>query len=111
MSSDDKTLSERLREHADREPLPEAGARAGVRSGETQVEQARREQDAQQAGQPDDSLAQEVGADEVQHKMDEATKQGYFGQVPDDTPNEHYTLPGVTRGLPTPEAPKPPVKQ
>ena len=28
---------------------------------------------------------------------------GYFGTTPDETPNENYTLSGVTSGKPTPE--------
>lgn len=28
---------------------------------------------------------------------------GYRGEVPDETPNENYTLPGVVAGLPVPE--------
>lgn len=47
--------------------------------------------------------ADEVGANEVQARFDEANEQGYFGHVPDDTPNENYTLKGVTSGAPTPE--------
>ena len=47
--------------------------------------------------------ADEVGADEVQARFDEANEKGYFGEVPDETPNENYTLKGVTSGAPTPE--------
>lgn len=47
--------------------------------------------------------ADAVGADEVQKKFDEANEQGYFGETPDDTPNENYTLKGVTANKPTPE--------
>lgn len=28
---------------------------------------------------------------------------GYIGDLPDDTPNEHYTLSGVIEGKPVPE--------
>jgi hypothetical protein len=49
------------------------------------------------------SPADEVGADEVQARFDEANEQGYFGHTPDETPNENYTLKGVTSGAPTPE--------
>lgn len=49
------------------------------------------------------NLADELGAAEVQARFDEAAEQGYFGSVPDETPNENYTLAGVTAGKPTPE--------
>lgn len=45
----------------------------------------------------------DAGQDEVQAKFDEAAEKGYFGEVPDETPNENYTLKGVTSGKPTPE--------
>lgn len=45
----------------------------------------------------------ELGGKEVQAKMDEETEKGYRGIVPDPTPNENYTVAGVTSGAPTPE--------
>lgn len=39
----------------------------------------------------------------VQQQVDEETEQGYFGVSPDPTPNENYTVAGVTAGKPTPE--------
>lgn len=45
----------------------------------------------------------DLGQAEVQAKFDEAEKKGYFGEVPDETPNENYTLAGVTSDKPTPE--------
>ena len=45
----------------------------------------------------------ELGGKEVQKKMDEETEQGFRGFVPDPTPNENYTVKGVTAGAPTPE--------
>jgi hypothetical protein len=45
----------------------------------------------------------ELGGKEVQAKMDEEQEQGYRGFVPDPTPNENYTVKGVTSGAPTPE--------
>jgi len=45
----------------------------------------------------------DAGQDEVQRKFDEAAEKGYFGEVPDETPNENYTLKGVGAGKPTPE--------
>jgi hypothetical protein len=47
--------------------------------------------------------ADDAGQAEVQAKFDEANEKGYFGTTPDDTPNENYTLKGVTSGKPTPE--------
>ncbi|MFA0844350.1 hypothetical protein [Streptomyces rochei] len=47
---------------------------------------------------PDDGVAQAI-----QKATDEAEEQGYFGTAVDPTPNEHYTLAGVTSGKPTPE--------
>ena len=41
--------------------------------------------------------------DDVQVLFDEAAEKGYFGEVPDKTPNEAYTLAGVNAGKPTPE--------
>lgn len=45
----------------------------------------------------------DLGQAEVQAKFDEANSKGYWGETPDDTPNENYTLKGVTSGKPTPE--------
>jgi hypothetical protein len=45
----------------------------------------------------------ELGGKEVQAKMDEETEKGYRGFTPDPTPNENYTVAGVTSGAPTPE--------
>ena len=47
--------------------------------------------------------ADDLGAAEVQTRFDEANEKGYFGHTPDETPNENYTLKGVTSGAPTPE--------
>ena len=33
----------------------------------------------------------------IQAVWDEANEQGYFGTVPDETPNEDYTVAGVVR--------------
>lgn len=48
---------------------------------------------------PDDGVAQAI-----QKATDEAEEQGYFGIAVDPTPNENYTLKGVTSGAPTPES-------
>ncbi len=45
----------------------------------------------------------DAGQAEVQQNFDEANEKGYFGEVPDPTPNENYTLQGVASGKPTPE--------
>lgn len=50
-----------------------------------------------------DKGSKDLGQDEVQAKFDEANEKGYFGETPDDTPNENYTLKGVAAGKPTPE--------
>jgi hypothetical protein len=47
--------------------------------------------------------AEDLGQAEVQAKFDEAADKGFFGHTPDSTPNENYTLAGVTSGKPTPE--------
>ncbi len=45
----------------------------------------------------------DAGEAEVQATFDEAEEKGYFGVVPDETPNENYTLKGVSANKPTPE--------
>lgn len=45
----------------------------------------------------------ELGGKEVQARMDEEQAKGYHGYTPDSTPNENYTVAGVTSGAPTPE--------
>lgn len=42
-------------------------------------------------------------ADKVQAKVDTETEQGFRGVEADPTPNENYTVSGVTKGAPTPE--------
>lgn len=41
--------------------------------------------------------------DRVQDAVDEETERGFNGVEVDPTPNENYTLSGVTSGKPTPE--------
>lgn len=53
--------------------------------------------------QASDVTAESLGAGEVQAKMDEEQEKGYRGQKVDPTPNENYTVAGVTSGAPTPE--------
>ena len=50
-----------------------------------------------------DNLQGDAGEAEVQAISDEAAEKGYLGEVVDETPNENYTLRGVTAGKPTPE--------
>ncbi|GAB2718130.1 hypothetical protein [Streptomyces bullii] len=42
-------------------------------------------------------------AEEIQKANDEAQAQGFFGVETDPTPNENYSVAGVTSGAPTPE--------
>jgi hypothetical protein len=49
------------------------------------------------------NAADDLGADRVQAAFDEANDKGFFGESPDKTPRENYTLKGVTSGKPTPE--------
>ena len=42
-------------------------------------------------------------ADQVQTAVDQETEQGYRGLEVDPTPNENYTVAGVTSDKPTPE--------
>lgn len=52
---------------------------------------------AEPAGKPADPVA------EVQARVDKETEQGFRGIEADPTPNENYTVAGVTDGKPTPE--------
>lgn len=45
----------------------------------------------------------DAGQTEIQHAFDQANDQGYWGDTSDPTPDEHYTVSGVTAGKPTPE--------
>jgi hypothetical protein len=45
----------------------------------------------------------DAGQAEVQENFDKAEDQGFIGEKVDPTPNEHYTLAGVTSNKPTPE--------
>lgn len=50
-----------------------------------------------------DEAAKDLGADEVAEKLQEEQEQGFRGVAVDPTPNENYTVEGVTSGKPTPE--------
>lgn len=43
------------------------------------------------------------GAEQMQQRADAEYAKGHRGVAPDPTPNEHYTVDGVTSGAPTPE--------
>lgn len=45
----------------------------------------------------------DIGQAEAQAEVDEQHEQGFRGVEVDPTPNEHYTVPGVLAGKPTPE--------
>lgn len=50
-----------------------------------------------------DKKSDDLGADQVQEAVDEENEQGFRGTEVDPTPNENYTVAGVTSGKPTPE--------
>ncbi len=50
-----------------------------------------------------DAIAADTSAAEVQAKADEDQARGFRGVEVDPTPNENYTIAGVTSGAPTPE--------
>lgn len=52
---------------------------------------------------PEEQSAPAPGAESLQRETDAATEQGFIGIEVDPTPNEHYTVQGVTSGKPTPE--------
>lgn len=45
----------------------------------------------------------DLGASQVQERMDEITAKGFRGDKIDETPNSAYTVAGVTAGASTPE--------
>lgn len=47
--------------------------------------------------------AEGAGQDQVQRAMDAEQRKGYFGAKVDPTPDEAYTVAGVTKGADTPE--------
>lgn len=51
----------------------------------------------------DETITDPAPDAEVQAKVDEETEQGFRGIEVDPTPNENYTVAGVTAGKPTPE--------
>ena len=61
------------------------------------------QKEADQEVESDPVGVAEEGNKQVQDKIDDETEKGYRGTVPDPTPNENYTVEGVTSGKPTPE--------
>lgn len=53
-----------------------------------------------------DAQAADPSLAEVQKQTDKEAEQGFRGVETDPTPNENYTLAGVTSGKPTPETDK-----
>jgi hypothetical protein len=45
----------------------------------------------------------DLGKGQAQEKMDEITEKGFRGEAVDPTPNEAYSVAGVTAGKATPE--------
>lgn len=45
----------------------------------------------------------EAGAEQVAERLEADQTQGFRGTKADPTPNDHYTVAGVTSGKPTPE--------
>lgn len=45
----------------------------------------------------------DAGEAEVQQRVDQEQAQGFVGVEVDPTPNENYTVAGVSQGAPTPE--------
>jgi hypothetical protein len=50
-----------------------------------------------------DTAAADTSTREVQERADRETEQGFRGVEVDPTPNEAYTVAGVTKSAPTPE--------
>jgi hypothetical protein len=50
-----------------------------------------------------DSTAADNTAAAIQEAVDEADAKGYYGEIPDETPRENYSVSGVLAGKPTPE--------
>jgi hypothetical protein len=50
-----------------------------------------------------DAGGSDLGRSELQATLDEINEKGFRGDKVDPTPNENYTVAGVTSGAPTPE--------
>lgn len=53
-----------------------------------------------------ETVPADAGQAELQAQVDKEQEQGFVGVEVDQTPNENYTLQGVTSGAPTPETTK-----
>lgn len=82
-------------EEAPREADGDAGIQEGS-EGSGDTEEAPREAEGEQAA--------EAGNESVQETVDDELDQGFRGTEADTTPNENYTVAGVTSGAPVPEA-------
>lgn len=51
----------------------------------------------------DEAAKKDIGVDESLSIKQAEDEKGYRGVRPDPTPHDHYTVAGVTAGLPTPE--------
>jgi hypothetical protein len=56
-----------------------------------------------QKAKADAVKADQATAKQVQERVDEETERGFRGVEVDPTPNDNYTVAGVTKGAPTPE--------
>lgn len=58
---------------------------------------------AQQTAAQKDPASVDLGRHEVAERVEREQEQGFAGRDVDPTPNENYTVDGVTSGKPTPE--------
>lgn len=86
-------------EEAPREADGDAGTQEGS-EGSGDTEEAPREAE----GDEDPEQAAEAGNESVRETVDDELDQGFRGTEADTTPNENYTVAGVTSGAPVPEA-------
>lgn len=63
----------------------------------------KKETNKDESAPQDQEVQQDPAAEAVQHAMAKAQERGYFGVEQDQTPNENYTVAGVTSNAPTPE--------
>lgn len=59
--------------------------------------------DSKKAAQGQHDSAETAAGKAVEEQLQEEQDQGFRGAKVDPTPNEHYTVAGVTAGKPTPE--------
>lgn len=89
----------RNHEAADEQP------KADEQKSDEQPKQA--DEDKKRADDNPEQVAEENN-EEVQEQVDEVVEKGFRGIEIDTTPNENYTVAGVTSGAPVPEAAKDP---